>query len=87
MGEPVNLAVVKTERAEQDRTYSKQQLHQWVDELPDDITGFIVCATKHLDTGEVWSRVHGAGNSVLGRYEAQTIGTMDWIQFKGKKED
>lgn len=83
----VSLSVVKSERAEQERTYSKEELRKWVEELPDDITGWIACATKHLDTGEVWSKVHGVGNSVAYRYEAQTIGIMDWIQFKGRKDD
>ena len=87
MGDSIaNLSVIKAEKDEQDRSYSKTELSNWVQELPDDVTGFAVCVTKHLPDGGVWTKTHNAGNSVMLRFEALHIAIVDFMQFQGKRD-
>lgn len=79
----VSLSVIKAEKEEADRKFSKQELVDWVAGLPDDITGFAVCATRHQDDGGVWTKTTAIGNTVAGRYEALHIAVFEFLQFKG----
>jgi hypothetical protein len=81
--QPVSLSVIKAEREEADRKFSKQELVDWVAALPEDITGFAVCATRHQDNGGVWTKSTAIGNSVMARYEALHIAVFEFLQFKG----
>jgi hypothetical protein len=82
----INLQVIKNEKADRDKTYAKGELKRWVDDLPEDITGFIICAVKQLPNGDVWNQNHSAGNTVADRFLAQHMGIIEFMQYKGQRD-
>jgi hypothetical protein len=87
VAEQVNLEVVKAEREAKARRYAKDELRKFVDELPDGVTGWIVCAIEQRSPDDVTTHTRGCGNSVVDRFAAQAIGVVRFTQYGVSKGD
>lgn len=62
MAEQVRLEVVKAERRERDRLWSREELLRFVNELPEDIGAFAILAMRRNNDGSVrcWTKITGS---------------------------
>lgn len=88
MGNPVQLQVVKSEKAERDRLWTKKELLRWIDEeVPNDIGAFAVIAIRRNSDGSVASFSKITGNEVVDIYCAQYMAATKLPQVNLAKEN
>jgi len=85
---PVTLEVIKSERAERDRLWTKKELLQWIDEeVPEDIGAFAIIAIRRNPGGDVSSWTKITGNHVVDIYCAQYMAGVKLPQINLAKEN
>lgn len=88
MAEPVQLQVVKSEKAERDRLWTKKELLRWVqDEVPDDVGAFAAILVRRNSDGSVSSYSKITGNEVVDIYCAQYMAATKLPQINLAKEN
>lgn len=88
MGDPIKLEVVKSERAERDRLWTKKELLRWIqDEVPDDVGAFACIVIRRNSGGDVsnWTKI--TGNEVVDIYCAQYMAGVKLPQINLAKEN
>lgn len=83
MGEPVKLDIVKAERAERDRLWTREELLRYVqNDLPDDIGAFAIIAIRRHADGSVQNWLKITGSEVVDMYCAQYMAGVKIPQAK-----
>lgn len=89
MGDPVKLEVVKSEKAERDRLWTRKELLRFVqEELPDDIGAFAIIAIRRNNPGgdvSNWTKI--TGNEVVDIYCAQYMAGVKLPQINLAQEN
>lgn len=87
MAEQVKLEVVKAERAERDRLWTREELLRFVrDELPEDIGAFAIIAIRRHADGSVRNWVKITGSEVVDIFCAQYMAGVKLPQVKVSEE-
>jgi hypothetical protein len=88
MGDPVQLQVVKSEKAERDRLWTKKELLRWIqEEVPDDVGAFAALIIRRNSDGSVSSWQKITGNEVVDIYCAQYMAGTKLPQLNLAKEN
>lgn len=88
MADTVQLSVVKSEKAERDRLWTKKELLRWIEEeVPEDIGAFAIIAIRRNSGGDVsnWTKI--TGNEVVDIYCAQYMAGVKLPQINLAKEN
>lgn len=81
MGDIVKFGPRLARKKRRARSEVKRWLRDWVNDLPDDICGFIACAISRPEKDTVRRHTYGAGKNADDRIAAQHAGVIRFMNY------